>query len=297
MKKMKLSDFFDKNSVLRDAEFINLGYLDNKSPGLLVYADNIESFNKANENPNVAALITNHFLAKMPSNIPGLAIVNLPRVQFYSIHTQLHKEHFYKFPYELEIGIGCKIHPSAIISDNCKIGDHVVVGEYVVIKSNVCIGSNVVIEPAAKVGVEGILYNKTEQGVTLIPHGGYVKIEENAILMTNSIIAKSIHNTDYTGIGRSALIGLGSIIGHESKIGDEAIISNQCVIARRALIGKRAFIGTNSTIKENITIGENARVMAGSVVIRNVDNGASVSGNFATDHKKHLLEFARKQFR
>ena len=60
-------------------------------------------------------------------------------------------------------------------------------------------------------------------------------------------------------------------------------------------IGKNAFLGTNVTVKENVMIGCDAQVMAGSVVIDDVPSNTSVSGNFATDHKRRLLDYYRNK--
>lgn len=72
-----------------------------------------------------------------------------------------------------------------------------------------------------------------------------------------------------------------------------AVVSNQCVLARRSSIGNNVFVGTNSMIREHVTVGEGASVMAGSVVIKDVAKGASVSGNFATDHRGRMIDFVR----
>jgi UDP-3-O-[3-hydroxymyristoyl] glucosamine N-acyltransferase len=141
--------------------------------------------------------------------------------------------------------------------------------------------------------MEGILYSRTNMGPRLIPHGGYVRIHDNAILMTNALVVRSVHDTDVTEVGNGALIGLASILGHEAKVGDRVVVSNQCVIARKSVVGADAFLGTQCMIKENVRIGKGARVMAGSVVICDVAAGVTVSGNFATEHNMRMLEYMR----
>lgn len=290
---MKLSHFFTDSNLLRDNDFTKLGYVDSISTDVIAYADNLKYLQKAEANPNVTCLIVTSELATNVLKTPGLAISNSPREAFYKIHSHFINDSLYKLPFESDIGEGCKIHPSAIVANGCQIGDNVVIGEHAVIRDPVWIGSGVTIEPGVKVGVEGILYNKTSAGISLIPHGGYVRIHDNVSLMTNSVIVRSIHDTDVTEIGEGSLIGLTSIIGHEAKVGDHVVVSNQCVLARRCKIGNGAFLGTNVMIKEHVNIGKNAQVMAGSVVINNVSESLSVSGNFATDHKKRMLEFVR----
>lgn len=290
---MKLSDFSAGTIIVRDAEFSRLGYVDSDCVGVLAYADNLKYLHKARTNPNVTCLITTSELAAIVTEIPGLMVAESPRTAFYEIHMRFIGESRYALPFEPGIGVGCNIHSTALIAEGCRIGDNVTIGEQVIIRAAVWIGSNVTIEAGVKIGVEGILYNKTPEGPRLIPHGGYVRIHDHVILMANSVVVRSIHDTDVTEVGEAALVGLASIVGHEAKIGDHAVVSNQCVLARRCVIGKGAFLGTQTMIKEYVCVGKDARVMAGSVVINDVLPGATVSGNFATDHNNRMMEFIR----
>jgi len=292
---MKLSDFSSDNQLVKEGEFVSLGYADSTFPHTLAFADSLKYVQLAISNPNVSCIITTPALVEAVPSSKGVLTSSSPRQAFYTIHEQFIKDGTYELPFDPGIGEGCDIHPSAIIGKNCRIGDNVKIGEFVVIRDNAWIGSNVTIEAGVKIGVEGILYSTEETSISLIPHAGYVRIHDGAILMTNSIVVRSVHPTDVTEIGSGALIGLGSIIGHEAKVGDLTIVSNQCVIARRAKTGRKVFVGTNSTIKEHIDIGDQAKIMAGSIVINDVAPNASVSGNFASNHKRRLLDFVRNK--
>ena len=290
---MKLSECEVIGTIVRDGEFSRLGSIDANCSGLLVYADTLKYLQYVFANSHITCLITTAELAALAPGSVGLMVVNNPRDTFYAVHVQFIRESRYVFPFEPGIGSGCSIHSSAQIAKGCRIEDNVIIGEQVIVRAPVWIGSNVSIEPGVKLGMEGVLYSRTVNGPRMIPHGGYVHIHENSILMTNAIVVRSVHDTDVTEVGNSALIGLGSILGHEAKIGDRAIISNQCVIARKTIVGADAFLGTQCMIKENVRIGEGAHVMAGSVVITDVAAGATVSGNFATEHRIRMLEFTR----
>ena len=295
---MKLSRYFNSQNLIRDNEFMQLGYVDSKSSQVLAYADNLKYLQAAAKNPNISCLIVTPelSLSNFAVKLPGLVASGSPREAFYKIHSSFIDDSLYHFPFKPGIGVGCKIHPTAIISEGCRIGDNVIIGEQVVIRECVWIGSGVIIEPGVKIGVEGILYNRTSSGIVLIPHAGYVRIHDNVNLMTNSIVVRSIHNTDVTEIGKGSLIGLASIIGHEANIGTSVVISNQCLVARKSRIGNDCFLGTNVMVKEHVYIGKKAHVFAGSVVISDVAENSSVSGNFATDHKKRMLDLARMKF-
>lgn len=289
----RLSQYFDPATVVRDADFTTLGYVDAATSGTLAFSDSIKYVRQAAQNPAVTVLITTPALISAAEKIPGLIISEAPRDTFYHLHECWVAEQRYQWPFIAHRGENCRIHPTAVVAEGCHIGDHVTIGEYAVIRQPVYIGSHVTIEAGVKIGVEGILYHRTEDGPRLIPHGGYVRIEDHAALMSNATIVRSVHDTDMTLVGRAAIIGLYSTIGHEAKVGDHVVVSNQCVLARRCRIGAKAFIGTNSFIREHVQVGAGAQVMTGSVVINDVAAAAVVSGNFATDHKRRMYQHAK----
>lgn len=53
-------------------------------------------------------------------------------------------------------------------------------------------------------------------------------------------------------------------------------------------MGSDVWIGVNATISNRIRIGDGARVSLGSVVTKDVPAGATVTGNFAIDHRQFL---------
>lgn len=94
-------------------------------------------------------------------------------------------------------------------------------------------------------------------------------------------------------IGRRLVIdhGMGIVIGETAVIGDDVLIYHGVTLgAKSGATGKRhpnvsdnAVIGAQSTIIGDITLGEGSKVGAGSVVTRDVANGATVIGNPARE--------------
>lgn len=94
-------------------------------------------------------------------------------------------------------------------------------------------------------------------------------------------------------IGRRFVIdhGMGIVIGETAIIGDDALFYHGVTLGakssevgkRHPTVGNNVTIGAQSTILGNITIGDNANVGAGSVVTRDVANGATVIGNPARE--------------
>jgi UDP-2-acetamido-3-amino-2,3-dideoxy-glucuronate N-acetyltransferase len=112
-----------------------------------------------------------------------------------------------------------------------------------------------------------------------------------------------------TKVGAFAEVGNGVIIGKNCSIGCGAFIPENVIIEDNVFVGPHAVftndkyapsngrwrlepptvvmegasIGANSTILSNLTIGKQAKVGAGSVVTRDVSDGAVVAGNPAKE--------------
>lgn len=144
-----------------------------------------------------------------------------------------------------------KIHPTAIISKSARVGKGTVVWAFSQIMDNALIGENCVI-------------------------GNGVYIDRNVKIGNNV----KIHN--------KALLYDGLIVEDNCFIGPNTCFTNDKYPSfdkRRNLKGvswllkEGASIGAGVTVLPDITIGKNARVGAGSVVTKNVPDGAIVYGN------------------
>lgn len=79
-------------------------------------------------------------------------------------------------------------------------------------------------------------------------------------------------------IGRGCIINTGTSVDHESSVGDFVHLAPQVVVAGRTTIGEGTFVGMNASIGHNIRIGRDAVIGAGSIVLRDVPDGAKVLG-------------------
>lgn len=96
-------------------------------------------------------------------------------------------------------------------------------------------------------------------------------------------------------------IGYGLYIGHGIGIiiNDSTVIGNNCNISQfltigsnrgtPAIIGDNVYIGPSVCIVENVRIGNNTTIGAGSVVVKDIPEGATVAGVPAKviSHKDH----------
>lgn len=77
-------------------------------------------------------------------------------------------------------------------------------------------------------------------------------------------------------------------VAHDCQIGKRVTITACSEISGRVEIGDDAYLGPNCTISNGVRIGAKATVTIGSVVVRDVAEGARVTGNFALPHENWL---------
>ena len=185
------------------------------------------------------------------------------------------------------------IHPGVKLGKGCEIEDFVIIGA---------------------------LPKGSAPGVLETVIGDNAAIRSHTVIYAGNRIGKNFQTGNKTNIrelneiGNDVSIGTLSVIEHHIKIGNgvrihsQAFIPEYCVLddgcwigpnvvltnskypkspnAKAELAGvhimKGAKVGANVTVLPGITIGENALVGAGSVVTKDVNDGAVVAGNTAT---------------
>jgi UDP-3-O-[3-hydroxymyristoyl] glucosamine N-acyltransferase len=282
---MKLSDLVPVDSVFIDGEFSTLGLHDRNCKSLMTFACNDYYLRLAISNRHLTSIVTTLQLAAQVPQGLGIAISENPRDLLYEIHEKLFQQQ--ELPTG-SLGSDCRIHPTAVINPGAVIGNGVKIEEFAVIRSNVHISDDVIIGAGSKLGVDGILYRGRGKNRRLIPHAGSVEIGCGSAILYNSVVMSAVFQGEATQVGEGCVIGSNSIIGHNAQIYEDSVVSNNCVIARGSKVGPAAFLGTGSVIREFTSFGAESRAQAGSIVVRNVEAGETVSGNFAKSHSARM---------
>ncbi len=153
------------------------------------------------------------------------------------------------------VGEDCLIGPSAILT-NARLGHRVIVRSSTIEDSSIADDSDV--------GPYAHLRGGSEIG----PHvhiGNFAELK-------NARLAAGVK------VGHFGYIGDASI-GEDTNIGAGAVTANFDGTAKhRTEIGARAFIGSDTVLRAPIRIGDGARTGAGSVVTKDVAEGATVVG-------------------
>jgi bifunctional UDP-N-acetylglucosamine pyrophosphorylase / glucosamine-1-phosphate N-acetyltransferase len=153
------------------------------------------------------------------------------------------------------VGSGCVIGPSTVIV-NSRLGDRVIVRSSIVEDS--------VITDDTDVGP----YSHVRAGSEIGPRahiGNFAEIK-------NARLGSGVKVGHFSYIGDAA-------VGAETNIGAGTVTANfDGAQKHQTAIGARAFIGSDTILRAPVSIGDDARTGAGSVVTRDVPDGATVVG-------------------
>jgi bifunctional UDP-N-acetylglucosamine pyrophosphorylase/glucosamine-1-phosphate N-acetyltransferase len=184
---------------------------------------------------------------------------------------------------EVEAGKDCLVDVNVILEGNITLGDNVHIGPNTILK-NVTIGNNSKIEAfshleSAIVGDDCVI-------------GPYARLREGSNIENSAKVGNFVE-TKNTTLGNSSKANhftyLGDTeVGTSTNIGAGTITCNYDGASKhKTLIGDQSFIGSNTSLVAPVTVGSNATVAAGSVITKNVPDGALGIGRSKQDNKQN----------
>jgi UDP-3-O-[3-hydroxymyristoyl] glucosamine N-acyltransferase len=284
---------------IKEAQFLEQvrvsSFVWSEQDGTLCLAANKKYFQLAAENPSVKAIVC-PASAVIDGELDKAVIVAAQADQlFYVLHNQA--IHSLRAAPSLEhiIAESALIHPSAIVEHGVQVGADVEIGPHCLVMAGTIIGDGCVLHAGAMIGTQGF-FSKWLQGKKQhIAHYGGVRLGKNCIVHAGTNISRSVNFNEFTELGNDVHIGIQSNIAHDCKIGNAVDISAKVLLAGRVNICDRAWIGAGVIVSNALTIGVGADVKIGSVLINDVADGAQVSGNFASSHKRRIKEHLRER--
>jgi sugar O-acyltransferase (sialic acid O-acetyltransferase NeuD family) len=97
-----------------------------------------------------------------------------------------------------------------------------------------------------------------------------------------TVILSRVEIESHVSIGENCLINKTANVGHGSVIGNNCEITPAVILLGQVEIGDDSYIGARATILPKVKIGKNVSVAAGSIVKKNVQDNALISGEFAS---------------
>jgi len=161
-----------------------------------------------------------------------------------------------------------RIHPTAVISDDCEIEDGATIGPFCCIQGRVRIGAgsvlhnSVTIQGPVTIGQRVQIYPQVCIGTPAQdfkfkmgdPTGG-VEIGDECLLREAVTIHAATKADVPTRLGDRVFMMVGAHVGHDSQIADDVIMMNHVAIAGHVTIGERCVISAMSTIHQFVKIG------------------------------------------
>ena len=190
----------------------------------------------------------------------------------------------------VEIGRGTEIRPNTTIAGSSAIGTGCIIGPNAVITDS-RIGDDCSVVASL---VEGAVL---ESGVDVGPFshlrpGSHL---EAGVHIGNFVEVKASRLRRGTKVGHFSYLG-DAEVGEEVNIGAGTVTCNYDGEKKNAtVIGDRAFVGSDTMLVAPVRLGKGARTGAGSVVTKDVPDGATVAGIPARSTSGRTRRQVRKQ--
>lgn len=289
---MRLSSFFSESEISKDAEVLVTLPPTADQSGIVCYILDESALQIANANDQVTAVIVTPDLKPLVGPNKGCVVATNPKEAFYRLHSHLVEAGMLRPHDRHDIHPSAQIHPSAVVGKNVMISKGVTVGAHATIEDNSIIGEDTWIGPNVVVGGRGLQDTYVDGKNMHVAFAGGVRIGARCEILSAALIQRP-YLCHYTEIGDDTKLGPGANVGHGCRIGKMVMVGVRSVVAGNCTVSDKVWIGASAVISDGLHVGSGARVLLGSVVIRDVKPGESVSGNFALSHTQNLRVHTR----
>jgi len=237
--------------------------------------------------PDVVGVIVPEVLREQVPEQLGLAVAPNPTVAANSLHEALcAKEGFLWEHFDSVIDPTAIVHPTAYVAPyDVRIGPHTIVHPGAVILERSIIGAHCAIGPGTVVSTDAFEVDTGTSPRRILKQAGGVWLDDYVEVQAKCTLVRSTFG-GFTRIGRESKFDCQVHLAHDCQIEERVRIAACAEISGRVCVGADSFIGPNCSISNGVNIGAHAHVTLGAVVVRDVGEGARVSGNFAVDHQR-----------
>jgi UDP-3-O-[3-hydroxymyristoyl] glucosamine N-acyltransferase len=279
-------------SVFRDGGFLNLGFVQQHQPQMLVFLESDRYLAALQRNQHVSAVLTRPEFVPLVPRVLGVGVCSQPRLAFAEVHNQLAGTGFYWQEFPSVIAPDARVHPTAWVArKNVRIGARSVVEPHATILERCLVGEDVVVGAGAVLGGVGFQTARTEAAMVEMKHAGGLVVGDRVLVLPGAVIATGLFRAA-TEIAQDVRIGSQAFVSHAVRVGERSFVGHGAVVNGNVVMGAGVWIGPGAVIANDLEIGPAAFVSLGAVVIRDLPAGSRVSGNFAGPHRRLLRKLA-----
>jgi UDP-3-O-[3-hydroxymyristoyl] glucosamine N-acyltransferase len=190
------------------------------------------------------------------------------------------------------VGHRASVGPKSVVDASAYVGDDVAIGESVWIHPHArvmagCrVGDRVVLHAGCVIGSDGFGWAFVDGHAERIPQIGNVVLEDDVEIGANACVDRA--QVGSTLVGRGTKIDNLVQVGHNCRIGKHCVIAALTGLAGSTIIGDYVKVGGQVGFRGHLTVGSGVTIAGHSGIWGDVQDGATVSGDPARDHREEL---------
>jgi UDP-3-O-[3-hydroxymyristoyl] glucosamine N-acyltransferase len=186
------------------------------------------------------------------------------------------------------IGARAVLFPGVFVGEGAAIGEECILYPNVTVRDGCLVGCRVILHSSSVIGADGFgfAFDPSAPAHVKIPQVGIVRIEDDVEIGACSCIDRATFGE--TVVGRGTKIDNLVQIAHNVKIGRLTILCGQVGISGSTEVGSGTVLAGQVGVVGHIRIGDKAKVGAQAGVAHDVEDGATVTGYPAIDHRTWL---------
>lgn len=181
----------------------------------------------------------------------------------------------------MSIPASCRVHPTALISQEAKLGENVEVGAFAVIEGPVTIGDNCVIRPSAHLYgpmtmgknnsvFAGAILGERPQHLKYNNEPTTLEIGDRNVFREHVTVHRGTTHSMKTVIGSDNFFMVNSHVAHDCVIGNRCVLVNGALIAGHCMLEDNVILSGNSAIHQFVRVGRLALLAGGSVTQKDI---------------------------
>ena len=104
-------------------------------------------------------------------------------------------------------------------------------------------------------------------------------ISKYAVIAAGTVVFAGAIINAFAKVGEGCIINTSAVVEHDCTLGDFTHICPNVALAGGVVVGSKSWVGIGSQVRQLITIGDNCLIGAGSTVVKNIPNNATVFGS------------------